>query len=191
MRLDPYFIKAKTWPDEKRRLREILLDYPLVEALKWRKPCYVFEGANVVIMYGMKASCGLGFFKGSLLHDPQGLLVAPGENSQASRQFRVTSVPEIDEKEAALRAIIESAIGVEKQGLKVDFTAKKALTYPDELVQKMAEDPGFKTAFEALTPGRQRGYTLFFTAAKQSATRTSRIEKHAERIFDGLGMHDR
>lgn len=190
-RLDRYFRHTKTWRAEKQRLRAILLEYPLSEELKWREPCYVFEGANVVILGGFKHTCDLGFFKGSLLDNPHGLLVPPGPHSQASRQLRFTSVEDIEEKEPIIRATIENAIEVERAGLKVDFKQKNELVPVAELLAKMESDPAFKAAFEALTPGRQRGYNLFFGAAKQPKTRVARIEKHAARIFEGKGMHDR
>ena len=189
--LDPYFRDTTTWPQEKRRLREVLSDYPLSEELKWREPCYTFQGANVAIVYGMKDSCGLGFFKGALLDDPHGVLIPPGKNTQAARRIHFTSVEEIDEKEAILRAIVESAIKVEQAGLKVDFKARHELVFPQELLDAFDSNPDFAVAFEALTPGRQRGYNLFFTGAKQSKTRVARIEKHMARIFEGKGMHDR
>lgn len=189
--LDPYFRDTSSWPREKRRLREVLSDYPLAEEIKWREPCYTFQGANVAIVYGMKDSCGLGFFKGALLDDPHGVLIPPGKNTQAARRIHFTSVEEIDEKEAILRAIIESAIKVEQAGLKVDFKARHELVFPQELLDAFDSNPDFKVAFEALTPGRQRGYNLFFTGAKQSKTRIARIEKHKARIFEGKGMHDR
>ncbi len=191
MRLDPYFRKAKRFPEELNRLREIILEYPLKEELKWRQPCYTYEGGNVVILHEMKDYCGLGFMRGALIDDPKGVLVAPGKNSQAARQFRFRSLAEIDAQEKNLRAIIESAIEVHKAGRKVDFKAKRELVYPEELNEKMAQDAGFKAAFEGLTPGRQRGYILHISDAKQSKTRTARIEKHYDRIMDGMGIHDR
>ena len=190
-RLDRYFRYTKTWRAEKQRLRAILLDFPLTEELKWRQPCYTFQGANVVILGGFKQTCDLGFFKGSLLDNPHGLLIPPGPHSQASRQLRFTSVQEIEEKEPIIRATLQNAIEVERAGLKVDFREKSELVFADELLAKMEADPDFKTAFEALTSGRQRGYNLFFSAAKQSKTRAARIEKHAARILEGKGMHDR
>ena len=190
-RLDRYFRYTKTWRAEKQRLRAILLDFPLTEELKWRQPCYTFQGANVVILGGFKQTCDLGFFKGSLLDNPHGLLIPPGPHSQASRQLRFTSVQEIEEKEPIIRATLQNAIEVERAGLKVDFREKSELVFADELLAKMEADPRFKAAFEALTPGRQRGYNLFFSAAKQSKTRAARIEKHAARILEGKGMHDR
>ncbi|MFN3210436.1 MAG: YdeI/OmpD-associated family protein [Roseovarius sp.] len=191
MRLDPYFTKAKRFPEALSRLRAVLLDYPFEEELKWRQPCYTYQGENVVILHEMKDYCGLGFLRGALIDDPEGVLVAPGKNSQAARQMRFRSVAEIDAQETVLRAIIESAIEVHKSGAKVDFKAKRELVYPDELSEKMAQDADFKAAFEALTPGRQRGYVLHFSDAKQSKTRAARIERHRDRILQGLGMHDR
>ncbi len=190
-RLDRYFRYTKTWRAEKQRLRAILLDFPLTEELKWRQPCYTFQGANVVILGAFKQTCDLGFFKGSLLDNPHGLLIPPGPHSQASRQLRFTSVQEIEEKEPIIRATLQNAIEVERAGLKVDFREKSELVLADELLAKMEAAPDFKAAFEALTPGRQRGYNLFFSAAKQSKTRAARIEKHAARILEGKGMHDR
>ena len=190
-RLDRYFQHTKDWRAEKQRLRAILLDFPLTEELKWRQPCYTFQGANVVILGGFRQTCDLGFFKGSLLDNPHGLLIPPGPHSQASRQLRFTSVQEIEEKEPIIRATLQNAIEVERAGLKVDFREKSELVFADELLAKMEAAPDFKAAFEALTPGRQRGYNLFFSAAKQSKTRAARIEKHAARILEGKGIHDR
>ena len=190
-RLDRYFQRTRTWRAEKQRLRAILLDFPLAEELKWREPCYTYQGANVVILAGFRHTCDLGFFKGSLLDNPHGLLIPPGPHSQASRQLRFTSVEDIEDKEPIIRATIENAIGVERAGLRVDFRQKRELELVAELLAKMESDAEFKAAFEALTPGRQRGYNLFFGAAKQSKTRAARIEKHAARILEGKGMHDR
>ena len=188
---DNYFAKTKTWGPEKRCLREILKSFPLSEELKWRSPCYTFEGSNVVILSSRKDFCELGFFKGALIDDPDGLLLKPGENSQSARHMTFRSVEEIREKEAPLREIIARAIENEKAGLKVDFKARDHLKYPTELTEMMTKYPDFRSAFEALTPGRRRGYNLFFTAAKQSKTRIARIEKHMPRILEGKGMHDR
>ncbi|MDE2883024.1 MAG: DUF1801 domain-containing protein [Acidobacteriota bacterium] len=190
-RLDRYFQHTKDWRAEKQRLRAILLDFPLTEELKWRQPCYTFQGTNVVILGGFKHTCDLGFFKGALLDNPHGLLVPPGPHTQASRQLRFKSVEEIDGKEPIIRATLRNAIEVERAGLKVDFREKTELVLADELLAKMEADAEFKAAFDALTPGRRRGYNLFFAAAKQSKTRAARIEKHAARILEGKGMHDR
>lgn len=190
-RLDPFFDKAKHWPDELRAVRAIVLEFPFEEELKWRQPCYTFDGANVVILHEMKSCCGLGFLKGALIDDPAGVLVAPGENSQASRQMRFQSVEEVAAKADLLRDILRRAIEVQKAGLRVDFKARHDLDYPEELIDRMEADAGFAEAFEALTPGRKRGYVLHFAGAKQSATRVRRIEKQMPRILDGKGMHDR
>jgi len=183
--------KAKTWQAELKALRKILLDSPLTEELKWSVPCYTFQKSNVVILSALKESCTLSFFKGALLKDPHGILTKPGENSQAGRLIRFTSVQQIVELEPILKAYLHEAIEVEKAGLKVDFKAKDELVIPEELQNKFATDPALKTAFESLTPGRQRGYILFFTAPKQSKTRESRIEKNIPRILEGKGLHDR
>lgn len=190
-RLDPFFDKARIWPDELRAVRAIVLEFPLAEELKWRQPCYTYDGANVAILHEMRAYCGLGFFKGALIDDPGGLLAAPGENSQASRQMRFHSVAEVAEKADALRGILARAIAVEQAGLKVEFTARHELDYPEELIARIEADPEFADAFEALTPGRKRGYVLHFSGAKQSATRARRIEKQVPRILERKGMHDR
>lgn len=190
-RFDRHFENAKTWRAEKGRLRAILSDFPLSEELKWRKPCYCYEGSNVVIMLALKSECRLGFFKGALIEDDSGLLTAPGENSQASRQLCFTSIDEIDAQEDAIRAIIAAAIEVEKKGLKVDFKAKHELEPIAELTAKMDADPAFAEAFAALTPGRQRGWSLHFSGAKKSETRTARIEKAAPAILAGKGLHER
>lgn len=190
-RLDRYFQHTRTWRPEQQRLRAILLDYPLAEELKWRQPCYTFQGANVAIIGALKHSCDLGFFKGVLLDDPHGLLVPPGKNTRTARQLRFTSLQEIEDREPIIRVAIQNAIEVERAGLKVDFTEEEELAFPDELSARMEADPEFRAAFEALTPGRQRGYNLFFTEAKQSKTRAARIEKHVTRILEGKGIHDR
>ena len=190
-RLDPFFDKAKYWPDALRAVRAIVLEFPFEEELKWRQPCYTYDGANVAILHEMKSYCGLGFFKGALIDDPNGLLVAPGKNSQASRQMRFQSADEVAAHADELRGILHKAIEIEKAGLRVDFAARHTLDYPQELSEHMARDPDFAAAFEALTPGRKRGYVLHFSGAKQSATRVRRIAKYAPRILAGKGMHDR
>lgn len=188
--VDDYLNNLNRWRAEMLRLREIVLESPLSEDWKWKQPCYTFNKANVVILSDFKAYASLNFFKGSLVKDPLGLLVAPGENSQSSRQLRFTSVAEIDEKEEAIRDYIHAAIEVEKAGLKVEYKPKSDYPVPAELLAEFDEDPDFKAAFEALTPGRQKGYLLHFAGAKQSKSRTARIEKYRERIFDGKGMQD-
>lgn len=179
------------WQDERIKLRAILLDCGLVEAIKWGKLCYTFDAANVAIIYGLKDYCGLGFFKGALLRDAKGILYRQGEHSQAARLIRFTDLGQIIKAEPTVKDYIHEAIEIEKAGLKVAFKEKDALVFPDELIARLEGDPDLKAAFSALTPGRQRGYNLFFSAPKQSQTRTARIEKHVERILLGKGMNDR
>ena len=173
------------------QLRKILLDCGLTEELKWAVPCYTFEKSNIVLMSAFKEYCALGFFKGALLKDANGILEKPGENTQAARQIRFTNVRDIVEMEPVLKAYINEAIEVQKAGLKVDFKEKTELVFPEELQKKLDETPVLKTAFEALTPGRQRGYILYFSAPKQSKTRVSRVEKCMPKILDGKGLNDR
>lgn len=189
-KVEAFFAKAGPWQKELAALRAILLDSRLTEDFKWRSPCYTFQDGNVATIWGLKESCALSFFKGVLLSDVDGILVAPGKNSRSVRMVRFTSVEQIAGMEAILKDYIREAIGAEEVGLKVDFRDGD-LDLPEELVKKLEEDPDLKTAFEALTPGRQRGYVLHFSQAKQSSTRLSRIEKHRPRILVGKGLHDR
>lgn len=182
--------KVHAWPNELKELRKIALDSGLTEELKWGVPCYTYEKKNIAIVSAFKEYCSLSFFKGALLRDAKRILTKPGENSQSARLVRVTSVGEVMRLGPILKDYIHEAIEVEKNGLKVDFKAKSELILPDELHKAFRELPALETAFMNLTPGRQRGYVLFFTAAKQSATRTTRIEKYTPRILEGLGMHD-
>lgn len=173
-----------------KKLRAIVLDCGLAEELKWRAPCYTFQDGNVVIIQGFKEYCALMFFKGALLKDAKGVLVKPGENTQAGRQIRFSSVREIAAMEPTLKAYIREAVEVEKAGLKVKVKKKRNFVIPDELRQKFAELPALKTAFGALTPGRQRAYVLYFSAAKQPKTRESRVAKCARQILAGKGLND-
>lgn len=186
--VDEYLREAKKWQKEMKKLRTIVLDCGLTEELKWRQPCYTFQKGVVVLMSGFKDYCALAFFKGALLKDPKGILIRPGQNSQAVRQVRFTSVREIAELESVLKAYIHEAIEVEKAGLKIKKNTK--LVIPEELQNKWDEIPALKTAFHALTPGRQRAYVLYFSAAKQSKTRALRIEKCTQRILNGKGIND-
>jgi uncharacterized protein YdeI (YjbR/CyaY-like superfamily) len=189
-RIDTYFAQAGKWQAEQAALRAILLATPLAEEFKWRAPCYTFSGSNVATIWGLKDYCGLSFFKGVLLKDPKGILVAPGKNSRSVRLARFTDVAEIGARASVLKSYVLESIENEKRGLKVDFP-KDDLELPQELRDKFNQDDAFRTAFKALTPGRQRGYVLHFSQPKQSATRTSRIDRCAPRILDGKGMHDR
>ena len=189
-KIDLYFSKAKKWQEEMNKLRSIVLDCGLKEELKWRQPCYIFQKSNIVIIGGFKEYCVLSFFKGALLNDANGILVKPGENTQAGRQIRFTNVREIVEMEAILKAYIYEAIEVEKSDLKVNFKKTSEFIIPEEFQNKLDEIPSLKNAFNALTPGRKRGYLLYFSAAKQSETRKSRVEKYMQRILDGKGFND-
>ena len=179
------------WHHERKRLRAIALSCQLTESVKWGKLCYSVQDGNVAMIFGMKEYCALGFFKGSLLKDPVRILVAPGEHSQAMRQARFTQLSEIESQAAVLEAYLLEAIELEKVGAKVDFSEKHELTYPEELQAALDASTALKAAFEALTPGRQRGYILHFSGAKQSSTRVSRIEKCTPDILAGKGLNGR
>ncbi len=183
--------KVNSWREELKSLRAIVLKSGLKEELKWGVPCYTFEGDNVLIISALKEYCTISFFKGVLLKDPENLLDKPGPNTQSARLIRYTSTEVIEEQEEVLLSYIQAAIEIEKAGLKVDFKAKNELAYPEELEAFFERDPALQNAFEALTPGRQRGYVLYFSAPKQAKTRISRIEKYIPRIFEGKGVHDR
>lgn len=189
-KIEAFFSEAKTWPAELQALRAILLDCGLTEEFKWRGPCYTYDGGNVAVIWGFKENAALGFFKGVLLEDPEGLLVAPGDNSRAVRMFRFTGLDQIEALETTIRDYVREAIELEKAGAKVDLP-KDDIVYPEELVAALEEDPELQEAFEALTPGRRRGYALHFAQPKQSATRVSRIEKSRERILAGKGLQER
>src|SRR5215213_7559833 len=173
--VDFYFNKAKKWQEELEKLRVIILDCGLTEELKWGCPCYVFEKTNIVLIHVFKEYCAVLFFKGALLNDPNGILVQQTKNVQSARQMRFTSVKEIVGLEATLTSYVYEAIEVEKLGMKVNFKAKTALVHPEEFQKKLDKNRSLKTAFEALTPGRQRAYNLYFSAPKQSKTRETRV----------------
>lgn len=181
--------KVNNWPDELKELRRIVLDCGLIEKFKWSQPCYTVRDKNVLTLTAFRQYASLAFFKGALLKDKMNLLTAPGKSSQSSRQIRFTDVQDIKKMEAVLKAYINEAIEIEKAGVTVKFK-KKPEPIPHELQQKFDEDPGLKKAFEALTPGRQRGYILHFAQPKQSKTRTSRIEKNSPKILRGEGIND-
>lgn len=183
--------KVHSWPKALQELRRIANACGLTEEIKWGVPCYTLDGKNILNIAAFKEYAALSFFKGALLKDPRNILEKPGENSQAGRLLKFTDPRQVADLEKDLKAYIFEAIEVEKQGLKVDFKAKNELEYPEELIQKFGEAPELQEAFEALTPGRQRGYILHFSQPKQSATRTSRIEKCVEKILAGKGFHDR
>jgi len=189
-KVDGLLRKAKTWKEELQKLRTIILECGLSEEVKWRVPCYTFEKRNVVVIHGFKEYCALLFFKGALLKDPKGILIRQTENVQAARQIRFTNVREIIDMEPILKAYIREAIEVEKAGLKVEKKKTEDFKVPEEFKNKLDQIPALKTAFHALTPGRQRAYLLYFSAPKQPKTRTSRVEKYLQQILNGKGLDD-
>ncbi|RRN72917.1 hypothetical protein EI200_07050 [Peribacillus simplex] len=189
-KVDEFLSKAKKWQEEFEMLRNIVLDCEMTEEFKWMHPCYTFEKKNIVLIHGFKEYCALLFHKGALLKDTHGLLIQQTENVQGARQIRFTNVQEIVATETILKAYIHEAIEVEKAGLEVNFKKNAEFIIPEELQNKFDEIPALKTAFEALTPGRQRAYILYFSQPKQSKTRVSRVEKYMQQILDGKGLKD-
>ncbi len=189
-KVDFYFIKAKKWQEETELLRTIVLDCGLTEELKWGCPCYTLQKSNIVLIHTFKEYCALLFMKGALLQDAKGILIQQTENVQAARQIRFTNVKEIVKQKAILKAYIYEAIEVEKAGLKVELKKTEEYKIPEEFQTKLNENPVLKTAFKALTPGRQRAYIFYFSAAKQSKTREARVEKCIPQIMDGKGLDD-
>jgi Uncharacterized protein conserved in bacteria len=189
-RVASYFSSARKWHEEFRKLREIILDFDLTEQFKWGHPCYALQNSNVVLMHGFKEYCALLFMKGALLKDPKGILVQQTENVQAARQIRFTNVQQIVEMESILKAYLTEAIEVEKAGLEVNYKKTSQFKIPEEFQTKLNANPALKKAFAALTPGRQRGYLLYFSGAKQSKTRESRVEKCLPQILNGKGLDD-
>lgn len=189
-KVDWYFNKAEKWQKEIEKLRMIVLDCDLIEELKWGCPCYTFQKKNIVLIHVFKEYCALLFFKGALLKDTHGILIQQTENVQAARQVRFTSVREIVKLEKILKAYIYEAVEVEEAGLKVSFKKTSDFEIPEEFQNKLDEIPGLKTAFDSLTPGRQRAYIFYFSSAKQSKTREARVEKCMPKILDGKGLDD-
>jgi len=188
--VDLFLSNAKSWQEEMEKLRVIILECGFVEELKWGKPCYAFEGKNLVIIQPFKEYCALMFFNGALLNDSFGILVKPGENSQAGRQIRFTNSSEIKKSKPTLKAYLYEAIEVEKAGLKLAPKTSSEFEIPEEFQQKLKSMPALKKAFFALTPGRQRAYLMHFAAAKQSKTRETRIESYVDKILSGKGIGD-
>ena len=182
--------KAGKWQKELGKLRTIILDCGLTEELKWGVPCYAFQTSNIVLIHTFKEYCAVLFFKGALLKDAKGILVQQTENVQAARQIRFTNVQEIVKMKPILKAYIHEAIKVEEAGLKVDFKKTTEFIIPEEFQNKLDKLPALKTAFKALTPGRQRGYILYFSAPKQPKTREARVEKCKQQILNGKGLND-
>jgi len=188
--VDFYFNKAKQWQEELGKLRAVVLGCQLSEELKWGVPCYTFQKRNVVLIHAFKEYCALLFFKGALLKDPNSILIQQTKNTQATRQIRFTSTREIVKMKTVLKAYIQEAIEIEKAGLKVSYKKTSEFAIPEEFQNKLDEVPALKTAFNALTPGRQRAYVLYFSAPKQSKTRESRVEKSMQKILIGKGLND-
>lgn len=187
-KVDFYFSKAKNWQQEIAQLRRIMLDCQLTETLKWGCPCYTWQGNNIMLIHVFKEYCAILFFKGALLNDTRGLLIQQSKNVQAARQIRFTNVKEIVKLQPVLNAYIYEAIEVEKAGLKVELKKTAEYEMPEEFKSKLDTNPALKTAFKALTPGRQRGYLLHFAAPKQTKTRESRVEKSIPQILNGKGL---
>jgi len=185
------FLKRETqWRAEFEKLRAILLGTGLTEELKWGQPCYALEGKNVALIHGFKEYCAILFHKGALLKDPQGMLIQQTQNVQSARQIRFTSVAEVDKLAKTLKAYLREAIEIERSGLKVPFKKAEEFELPEELAAKLEQSAKLREAFAALTPGRQRGYILYVSQAKQAKTREARVEKHIPRILAGLGLDD-
>lgn len=189
--VDLFLDKATTWQKEMIVLRSICLDCGLTETYKWMHPCYTFQNSNVVLIHGFKDYCALLIHKGALLNDPHHILIQQTKNVQAARQIRFTNVSEIEHLKITIKEYIFEAIEIEKAGLKVPLKTTSEFDFPKELQIKFDEDPHLKSAFDSLTPGRQRGYLLYFSQAKQSKTRESRIETCIPRILIGKGLQDR
>ncbi|QDH20381.1 YdeI/OmpD-associated family protein [Saccharibacillus brassicae] len=190
-KVDAFLERASQWQSEYAKLRSLALDSEMTEDLKWGQPCYTIQGGNVVLIHGFKEYCALLFIKGSLLQDNEQMLIQQTQKVQAGRQLRFRNLEEIEQQEERIRAYIREAIGIERAGLKVELKPSEEVAIPLELQARFDGSPELKTAFEALTPGRQRAYLLHFSEPKQSKTREARIDKHAPRIMQGQGMNDR
>ncbi len=194
-KVDFYFTKAKKWQDELKQMRTLVLapiaiGGQLVEELKWGCPCYTFEKSNIVLIHAFKDYCAFLFFKGALLKDPKKILIQQTENVQAARQVRFTNTKEITKLEKTLKAYIFEAVEIEEKGLKVPMKKTKEYAIPEEFQKKLDKSAALKKAFYALTPGRQRGYLLYFSSAKQAKTREERVEKYTKQILSGKGLDD-
>ena len=189
-KVDWFFSKDTKWQKEYGKLRTIVLDCGLIEELKWGCPCYVYEKSNIVLIHGFKEYCALLFFKGALLNDPSGILIQQTKNVQSARQIRFTNVKEIAKAEKSLKAYIYEAIEVERAGLKVKLKMTSEYKIPEEFQRRLNKSPALKTAFDALTPGRQRAYIFHFSQPKLSKTRDARVEKYMKQILNGKGLND-
>ncbi len=189
-KVDWYFDKNEQWEDEIRKLREIILSCDLVEVLKWGCPCYTFDNKNIVLIHVFKEYCALLFFKGALMKDPKKILVQQTENVQAARQVRFTNLKEIIKLEKTIKAYVYEAVKVEESGKKVELKKTSEFNMPEEFEKELKKNAKLKKAFYELTPGRQRGYLLYFSSAKQAKTREQRIEKYSPQILAGKGLED-
>ncbi len=188
--VDLFLNKSKKWKEEMKLLRSIIHQCNLTEEFKWMHPCYAFQGSNIVLIHGFKEYCALLFFKGVLLKDKKGILIQQTENVQDRRQLRFTNIAEIEKSKTIIKDYILEAIELEKSGLKVEFKKTSEFNMPEEFRKRLNENKKLKTAFGKLTPGRQRGYLLYFSAARQAKTREARIDKNLQNIFDGKGLTD-
>ncbi len=188
--VDKFLNNLEKWQDELIRLRELILDCGLTEDFKWMHPCYTVKGKNIVLIHGFKEYCAILFYKGALLKDPKKVLIRQTENTQSARQIRFTNVSEIENLESTIRKYVLEAVEIEKAGLKVKMKKTSDFEFPQELEQKLEENPKLEKAFNNLTPGRQKGYLLHFSKPKQAKTRISRIEKNTGRILNGKGLND-
>ncbi len=189
-KVDFFFDKTEQWQTEFEKLRTIALKTELTEDLKWGCPCYTYEGKNIFLIHGFKEYCALLFFKGALMKDAENILIQQTENVQAARQVRFTNLQQIIDLEHVLNDYIFEAVEIEESGAKVEMKKIHEFNIPEEFAQKLNENPELQKAFEALTPGRQRAYLLYFSSAKQSKTRISRIEKYIPEILNGKGLND-
>ena len=189
-KVDWFFAKDTKWQKEYEKLRTIILDCGLIEELKWGCPCYTFENTNIVLIHGFKEYCALLFFKGALLNDPNSILIQQTKNVQSARQIRFTNVKEIMKMEKILKAYVYEAIEIERAGLKVKLKKTSDYNIPEEFQKKLNKSSALKTAFEALTPGRQRAYIFYFSQPRLSKTREVRVEKYLKQILSGKGLDD-
>lgn len=189
-KVDFYFSKPGKWQEEVKELRRIILETGLTEELKWGCPCYTFHESNILLIHTFKEYCAVLFMKGALLKDPNGILIQQTKNVQSARQIRFTNIQEVEKIGVILKTYVDEAVEIEKAGLKVDFKKTNDFTMPEEFQARLDADTHLKTAFEALTPGRQRAYIFYFSAAKQAKTRESRVEKYVQKILEGKGLDD-
>ncbi|WP_289060374.1 DUF1801 domain-containing protein [uncultured Zobellia sp.] len=189
-KVDEFLNGLDQWQEELKRLHELILDCGLAEDFMWNHPCYTYKGKNIVLIHGFKNYCALLFNKGALLQDTAQILIQQTEHTRSARQIRFTNVVEIENQKTIIKQYILEAVEVEKLGLKLKVKKVTDFETPDELIEKFKENPEFEKAFKKLTPGRQKGYLLHFSKAKQATTRIARIEKNTERIFEGYGLND-